>query len=240
MSLMHLGLYHQHLPDKPYYTSKRTTYLDVPHGLYPATAPDAELVTLLQTLKKPGLQYATILGNIRPEKNYTLALEALQRMPQMGLIIAGRASNQNVSTDIYKDQALALGVADRVIWVEKFLSEAEMAAIIQASELILLYYARTFTSQSGVLNTVAPMRKTIVASAGESSLAHTLRQFGIGILAEPDNLDALCTALQTALANGAASDTAWQNYLHYASWAHHADTVLAAARKAGAAAPVVL
>jgi glycosyltransferase involved in cell wall biosynthesis len=230
MSLMDFGLYHQHLPDKPYYAGKRTKYIDVPHGLYPPPAPDYDLVTLLSALKRPELQYATILGNIREEKNYTLALQALQRLPNMGLIIAGRASNQGVRTDTYKEQALALGVAERVVWVERFLTEAEMAAVIHASDLILLYYARTFTSQSGVLNTVAPMRKTIVASDGESSLAHTLRQFPIGVLAEPDNLDALCEALDTALHDGGPQPEDWDRYLAYASWTNHADTLLRAAK----------
>ena len=226
MGLMDLGLYHQHLPAKPYYASKRTRYLDVPHGLYPPPAADADLVHLLQTLKRPGLQYATILGNIRPEKNYALALQALVLLPTMGLIIAGKASNQNIRTDDFKEQALALGVADRVIWVERFLTDAEMAAVIHVSDLILLYYAKTFTSQSGILNTVAPLRKTIVASDGESSLAQTLRKFRIGILAEPDNLNALRDALEKALTGAGPAAEDWDRYLEYANWTRHAEVVI--------------
>jgi glycosyltransferase involved in cell wall biosynthesis len=229
MSLMDLGLYHQHLPDKPYYKGKKTVYLDVPHGLYPPPAEDDALAELLANIKRPELQYATILGNIRPEKNYSLALQALVRFPGMGLIVAGKASNQNISTDTFKAEALALGVAERVIWLERFLTEAEMAAVIHASDLILLYYARSFTSQSGILNTVAPLKKTIVASDGESSLAQTIGRFNIGLLAEPDNLDAFCAALDKALAGEGPHDADWARYLEYASWAHHANVVVAAA-----------
>ena len=232
MSLMKLGLYHQHLPDKPYYSDPKTTYIDVPHGLYPAPAPDVPLADLLTQLRKPSLQYAAILGNIRAEKNYQLAIEALAQLPTLGLLIAGKASHQGVDVEAYKAQALAAGVADRIIWVERFLTEAEMAAVIDAADIILLYYARSFTSQSGILNTVAPMRKRLIASDGESSLALTLRRFGVGILAEPDSTVALTEALQSILENPQAPTQAWQDYLAYASWHNHVDIVVRAAAAA--------
>lgn len=228
MSLMDLGLYHQHLPEKPYYLGKKTGYLDVPHGLYPPPAPDAGLEALLGTMKRPGLTYAAILGNIRPEKNYLLAIEALARFPQMGLLIAGKPSHQGVSTEPLKARALELGVADRIIWLERFMSEPEMAAVIDAADMILLYYAKTFTSQSGILNTVAPLRKTIIASDGESSLAQTIRRFNIGLLAAPDNLDELSKAIARALDGFGPDMSDWGNYLEYASWDNHAETVIAA------------
>ena len=226
MGLMDLGLYHQHLPDKPYYQSKRTLYVDVPHGLYPPPAADMELEEQVAAQKKPGLTYAAILGNIRAEKNYGLALEAMARFPKMGLIIAGKPSHQGVRTEDFKARAEELGVAERVIWVERFMTEAEMAAVIDAADLILLYYAKSFTSQSGILNTVAPLHKTIVASDGESSLAQTIRRFNIGLLAAPDSLDDLCRALARAFDGFGPDASDWGLYLEYASWQNHTETVL--------------
>ena len=110
--------------------------------------------------------------------------------------------------------------------IERFLTDAEMASVIEAAEFILLYYAKSFTSQSGVLNTAAPFRKTIIASDGESSLAHTLRQYGIGILAAPDDIDALTTALSRALDGFGPDPTDWGRYLEQASWQAQADLVV--------------
>ncbi len=228
MSLMDLGLYHQHLPAKPYYQSPRTRYIDVPHGLYPPPAPDAALAAHLKQTLRPDLRYGVILGNIRAEKNYELALQALAQFPDMGLLVAGKPSHQGVDTDGYKALATNLGVAERVVWLERFLTTAEMAAVIDAAAYVLLYYAKTFTSQSGILNTVAPLRKPIIASDGESSLAQTIRRFNIGLLARPDDLAELCKALARAQ-DGFGPDAAdWAAYLAYADWHNHADTVIQA------------
>jgi hypothetical protein len=70
------------------------------------------------------------------------------------------------------------------------------------------------------------LRKTIVASDGESSLAQTLRKFRIGILAEPDTLEALRDALEKALAGAGPAAEDWDRYLEYANWTRHAEVVI--------------
>ena len=232
MRLMDFALYHDFLPTKPYYAPNgRTQYLNVPHGLYPGAEPDAAMLSFMAEELQPSLTYAAILGNIREEKNYELAIRALQQFPQLGLVVAGKASTRHISVAGYKALAEDLGVSSQIIWIEKFLTEGEMAAVIQSVNWLLLYYASTFTSQSGVLNTAAPMRKPIIASDGSSSLAATLRRFPIGLLAKPDSLPDLCKVLARAL-DGFGPDAAdWANYLEYASWDSQIDTVLAAAKQ---------
>lgn len=234
MRLMHLGLYHDFLPEKPYYAkNNRTQYLDVPHGLYPAADADLPMQHNLKQHLDPKLKWMTILGNIRPEKNYELAIEALQNFPGLGLLIAGQPSHQGVDLDAYRKLASELGVSDRIFWLEKYLTDAEMSAVIAHADFLLLYYASSFSSQSGVLNTAAPFRKTIIASDGESSLAATLRRFSIGVLAPPDNLEELCKAIARVL-EGYGPDLAdWGNYLEYASWENHAAKVIRAAKELG-------
>jgi len=231
MRLMDFGLYHEYLPTKSYYASNgRTQYINVPHGLYPSALPDVAMHDFIATQLQPGLSYAAILGNIREEKNYELAIRALQQFPQLGLVIAGKASTRHISVDGYKSLAEELGVSSRIVWIERFLTEGEMAAVIESVSWLLLYYASSFTSQSGVLNTAAPMRKPIIASDGTSSLASTLRRFPIGLLAKPDSLPDLCKVLARAL-DGFGPDAAdWASYLEYASWDSQVDAVLSAAK----------
>lgn len=233
MRRMHLGLYHDQLPDKPYYkeaNGKGTRYLSIPHGLYEVAEPDEALLAQLNQQKRPGLFYASILGNIRKEKNYELAIRAMKELPWLGLIIAGSAANSAVEAAEYHQLATSLGVNDRIIWVERFLSEAEMAAAIAASHAMLLYYARSFTSQSGVFNMAAPFKKLILASDGPSSLAHVLRQFGNGLLAAPDDLQALVALLtQARQFNPQQLEANWQAYLDYASWQKNVDIIMSAA-----------
>jgi hypothetical protein len=227
MQLMDIGLYHQLLPDKPYYKPNgRTKYFDVPHGLYPSAPADVLLLAAIAQEKKEGLVYAAILGNIRPEKNYELAIRALKHFPNLGLLIAGKASNSAVNVNAYRSLAAELEVEDRIIWVERFLTDAEMTAAITAADILLLYYARSFTSQSGILNTAAPLRKTVIASSGESSLAHTLMRFSVGVMAAPDSLEQLCLAIARALEGFGPDQQDWSNYLAYASWDNHVSVVM--------------
>ena len=222
ISLMDFAIYHDFLPQKPYYQSNdKCRFIDLPHGFYPMPAPDANLLSKLAVLKKPGITLITILGNIRHEKNYHLAIEALSSLPNHVLIIAGSSANARVSTQVYKDLALKSGVQNNVFWVEKFLTEPEMTAVIEISDVILLNYAISFTSQSGILNVVAPFRKELVVSDGPSSLASLIRRFKVGELVEPGSVSSLVKSLQLLEKEEVEIRKHWDEYLEYASWEKH-------------------
>jgi len=227
MAAMHLALYHEFLPDKSYYKPNgKTKYLSVPHGIYPPAPIDRELFQWLLR-QKPADNYLviSILGNIRSEKNYQLAIDALCSFPDLILLIAGSPANSEVNTSVLKQQAQTNGVSDRIIWIEKFLSDSEMSASIEASDIILLNYSSSFTSQSGILNQVAPFKKKLIVSNLHSGLTSLIKKFELGILCEPDSLDGLQIAVQTAL-ESPVSIPAWDNYITFASWDNHINIVL--------------
>ena len=229
LSVIDLALAHEYRPDKSYYQPNgRTRYLEVPHGLYPKPPPDKPLVTWLRAQRPPGTHYVTIPGNIRPEKNYAVALHALTRVPDACLLVAGAPASSEVSTVSYRALAEALHVADRVVWAERFLTEAELAAVVAESEVILLNYARSFTSQSGVLNVVAPYRKKLIVSDGTSALARTVRRFDLGPLTDPDAPEVLAAALRAVLHG--EPPAGWDHYLAYASWDRQVSIVVDALR----------
>ena len=224
MSLMCLALYHEHLPLKSYYQPNgKTQYIKVPHGYYPKKNVDEVLFKELLSAKGD-FKYVGIIGNIRSEKNYALAIQALIRLKDAKLVIAGSPANSSVDIKALGDFAKQSGVHERVIWVIKYLSENEMAAVIESVDVVLLNYKQSFTSQSGILNLIAPYKKKIVASHTESSLTRVMERFKLGFLVNPDDLDDLVDQLSEMLSRDSSGN--WDNYLKYASWENHVNIVI--------------
>ncbi|MGB3617747.1 MAG: glycosyltransferase [Catalinimonas sp.] len=229
MATMDLALTHEHRPEKSYYQPNgRTKYREVPHGLYPLPPPDQELAGWLQEARPHGTRYVTIPGNIRDEKNYERALRALAQVPEATLLVAGAPSHSGVTTDRYRALATELGVGERTVWIERFLTDAELAAVVEVSEVIMMNYARSFTSQSGILNVIAPLKKKLIVSDADSALARTVHRFELGPLIDPDRTDALVMALCRTLDD--TTPAGWNAYLNYASWDRQVQIVLAALR----------
>jgi len=224
IKLVDFALYHDHLPEKPYYPVGSTQYLSVPHGIYPASKPNVKLLQDLQQQKSGYELTMGIIGNIRPEKNYQLVIEALSELPEVQLVIAGSPANSSVDTDQYKKLARELNVDAQIIWLEKYLSETELSSVITAVDLILLYYASTFTSQSGILNTIAPYEKRVIIADTHSGLAKIARENGIGKLVEPDNKDSLLAAIKDHIQNNKNEN--WTLYMRKASWKKQIDLTI--------------
>lgn len=221
LSLMDLAIYHDFLPDKPYYKSANCKFINLPHGSYSMPEADGTMLELINSQISSDSTLMAIIGNIRSEKNYDLAINALVQLPNHKLIIAGQVANARVDVEQYKVLAQNLKVNDRIIWIEKFLTESEMSAIIELVDVVLLNYATTFTSQSGILNIVAPFRKELIVSDGPSSLATLLRNFKIGELVEPQSISSLVNALKKLENKRLEVSQNWEDYLEYASWKNH-------------------
>lgn len=71
-----------------------------------------------------------IPGDIREEKNYEYAIRSLSSNTELRLLIAGNPANQSISIHNYKALARDLNVVDRIMWVEQFLADSELAACI--------------------------------------------------------------------------------------------------------------
>ncbi len=226
MSLIDIAFYHEHLPDKSYYSNThKCRYISVPHGIYPNPKPDKQLLEWLKS-QKDNCQFFSMLGNIRPEKNYELAIRAMKDLPNVKLLIAGLPANSGISLDYYKQLAEKEGVSDKILWYEKFYSGAQQSALIEASEVVLLYYAQTFTSQSAILSSIAPFCKKILVSDGNSSLAKTVKTYDLGMLVAPDNLDELKLAFRQISKSENRWKDNWHKYLQYASWKNHVDIAM--------------
>lgn len=222
ISLCHLAFYHHYLPEKPYYRANpECRFVDLPHGIFQLPAPDQHLQQQVQEMNKEKLQILSIPGNIRQEKNYHLAIEALQQLPDCALLIAGAAANARVDVDAYRRLAEQLGVENRVFWFENYLSPAGLAAVMASSEVVLLNYAGSFTSQSGIFNVAIPFKKPLVVSSGKSGMAGIMEQYRLGTMTAGGDVSHLVTAIREAL-SGEISEQNWENYLQIASWENNA------------------
>ena len=225
MSIMDMALYHEVLPDKPYYKTA-IPKINVPHGLYEHSTVAYDLLNQLIN-KKSGRRIMGVIGNIRDEKNYSLLIDCLPDLPNVVLLIAGSASNSSVSIASYKTQIEKLQVQHQLIWIEKRLTDAEMQAIIEACDLIALYYKHSFTSQSGLLNLIAPHKKKLIVSDGQSALTKVVQQFNLGDVVPIDKkalIDAVTNTIFTDITEQQLHQ--WNSYLEYASWENHVRIVI--------------
>jgi len=225
MSVMDMALYHEVLPDKPYYR-KNIPKINIPHGLYEYNTCDE--VVFNQLMQQKGTnKLMGILGNIRDEKNYSFVIECLPDLPDVILLIAGSPSNSSVSTDLYKEQIEKLNVQHQVIWIEKRLTDEEMQSTIKACDLLLLYYKHSFTSQSGLLNLIAPHKKKLIVSDSKSALTEVIRKFKLGEIVPINKTEFINSVNRTIgvdMTNGHRQS--WENYLEYASWNNHVRIVI--------------
>jgi glycosyltransferase involved in cell wall biosynthesis len=221
MSVMDVAFYHGYLPEKPYYKKGLLT-VEVPHGIYPPSNGSVAFDKLLEEKKnKPYL--LGILGNIRDEKNYELVIAALASLPDCQLLVAGAKASSDVPVERYRELIKKLGLEDRVIWIERYLDEGELSSAIRHCDVVSLYYKTSFTSQSGMLNMIAPYRKKLVVTDTPSALQKVVRQYGLGVLAPADSQSAFVHSVQLLLGQPQDAFTAgWERYESDASWASHA------------------
>lgn len=218
MSVMDKAYYHDHLPQKKYYRNKSTTYVSIVHGVFDKHGCDLDLAKELNEQKGTD-NLLSILGNIRVEKNYTCAIQALKHVTQTKLLIAGAPANSEVDVELLKKYARDIGVYEKIIWQVKFLTDQELAACIEVSDIILLYYQKQFTSQSGILNLIAPYQKKFVYSDIESGLAKVSEKYAIGFPCKPDSMHDLVQCIQqipTELDPEFIHH--WEAYLKQADW----------------------
>lgn len=219
MDIVDVAYYHETLPDLPYYKNPdgRIKFAKIPHGIYPAAPADDAMEKYICDIKSKGLQVVSITGNIRAEKNYKLAIQAVARLPKIALLIAGTTVTSAENVDDYKKFAQECGVQDRVFFMAKYLNSSEISSIFKNSDIVLLYYSRTFKSQSGILNSLSPFRPKLIVSKTESGMAYSCEKFKLAKLAEADNLEALVDAIENYPAENPYSDN-WTEFSEYSSW----------------------
>lgn len=212
--------------------------VEVPHGIFPIAQSAPPATCLRVTLGIPAsATVALSFGYVVDRKNLGLVIEALQQMPNLHVIVAGRrGSAHDRSPASYVTQAESLGVSDRCHFVDRFIGDGELDDFFRAADFLLMTYTGAFVSQSGVLHVAANWNLPVLASGGPGPLVDTVRQFGLGRVVDPDSLEALVRGMQQMISeppDGRAGRAAWKLFRENASWKRNVDLLLAAVESVG-------
>ena len=218
-------LMHEPLPEASLVPT-RVRLAQVPHGLYEISGPEVEpAVVRREWGVRDGQKVFLAFGFVRDGKNLSLAIRSLAQVPEAVLVIAGSvASAKDRPFSFYRDLAEETGVAERCRFFEGFVAEAELGKYFAGADFILLTYAASFHSQSGVLNLAARARKPVLASAASGPLIRSVKDFALGIAAAPDSLEAVASGMRALL--NSPPPPRWEDYEAAAGWETNARGVL--------------
>jgi glycosyltransferase involved in cell wall biosynthesis len=207
----------------------RVRVVEVPVGIYEISGPPVNAGDIRRSWGVPaGQKVFLAFGYVRDGKNLDLAVRALARVPEAFLVLAGSvASTKDKPFAWYRALADELGVANRCYFAEGFVADDELGKYFAGADYVLLTYASSFHSQSGVLNLAARARKPVLASASPSPLLESVRKFSLGIVVPPDSLTAVWEGMRQLLTT--APQPRWADYEAAAAWAVNARGILAAA-----------
>ena len=215
----------------------RVQIVEVPVGIYDIEPTKA---TRAETRRKWGAmdQQRVFLafGQVRDGKNLHLAIQALHHNTDSFLVIAGPVrSASDRSYKFYQDLAAQLGVTERCCFREGFVPNNELGALFDAADFVLLTYSGGFHSQSGVLNIAARARKPVLASAAPGPLVNAVSRYGLGVVIEPDSLEALVVGIRHLVSK--EMRPRWDDYEQYAAWDVNVRKLLEALDRHGSSMP---
>ncbi|MFM5932097.1 MAG: glycosyltransferase family 4 protein [Novosphingobium sp.] len=225
--ILHGGLVHGKPPEGAFLPH----WLDVesvPHGLFDhmgASTPPYDLRERLGIARDAYLLLS--FGHIADRKNQHLLVEAISRLPGTSLVIAGpQMSRRNRPPQYYRDQAAALGCADRVHVIDSFVPDEEASAYFAACDAVALTYDSNFVSQSGVIQIAAQWDKPVLASSGPGPLRASVEGPGIGLFVAPDSADEIVRGLTLLMADHTDRTAAFTAFREGASWKENVDGLL--------------
>lgn len=183
----------------------------IAHGAFAhlAELPEGALPPELPATTKPVVLY---FGLIRPYKGLDVLLDAWRGIEDAELWIVGRPR--------FDISRLRADAPSNVHWVERFVSDTELAACFRRADLVVLPYREI--EQSGVLATALAFGSPILAS--DVGGFREVAQAGAARLVPPADAPALHTALVTLLGDKharsilsdaaqalAGGEAAWEN-----------------------------
>lgn len=221
-------LVHDKLPE-PSPVPRRVRVVQVPVGIYEISGPayDVEAVRRVWGVQN-GQKVFLAFGFVRDGKNLDLVVQAIAHVPEAFLVLAGSvATDKDRQFAFYRELAASLNVTDRCRFFEGFVTDDELGKYFAGADFVLLTYASSFHSQSGVLNIAARARKPVLASAAPSPLVDSVEKFELGLAVKPDSLDAVVDGMQRMLY--VPLTPKWAEYESAAAWGSNASGILDAA-----------
>lgn len=192
--------------------------VEVPVGIYEFRSSGASSANMPKKWGLRGEQRAFLsFGYIRDSKNLDLAIQALKEATNAFLVIAGAVNSAAERPfSFYRSLATECGVESRCHFEEGFVSDEALGVLFENTDFVLLSYASSFHSQSGVLNIAARARKPVLASAAPGPLVEAVSRYKLGVVVAPDSSEAIARGMHELLL--ADCRPGWEEYEAFASW----------------------
>lgn len=146
----------------------------------------------------PEAQLLLVFGFVRRYKGLAVLLQALARVPEVQLLVAGSFWEEERS---YREQVERLGLAGRVALVDRYIGNEEVARYLVAADALVLPYLAG--SYSAVGTTALSYGLPIIASR-VGGLEELVEDGVTGLLVEPRSSDQLARAVDRFFREGLA------------------------------------
>lgn len=169
----------------------------IPHGVW--TRADLPDVKPADRLANRTLIH---VGSLRRNKGFEVLIEAVARVPNVRLILAGQPETGYLPS---LKAALSRLPPSQFELIPRFVSEVESRSLFDRASLVAITYT-TFSAQSGVLFDAISNRVPVIGT-NVGAIGDTVRQLGVGEVVAPGDSGALADRIQTMLS--------WPGYLGY-------------------------
>jgi glycosyltransferase involved in cell wall biosynthesis len=146
-----------------------------------------------------GRKVVLFFGLVRPYKGVDVLIDAFAATPQDTILLV--VGMPRMPLEPLRRRAADLGIGDRVRFVDRFVSDAELPAYFRRADVVALPYLET--EQSGVLATALAFGSPLVLSS-VGGFAEVVQAHGVGRLVSPGEPAALGAALVALLADDQA------------------------------------
>ncbi len=165
----------------------------VPHGPYFYPCPSTSRGEIRGKLGIPENSDVFLsFGHLRDNKNLDLVLDAIAKTTDVHLLVSGsEASPGQKQSNYYRALAEKLGINERVHWAIEYISDDKVMNYFLACDYVIMAYADSFRSTSGILHIAAPLKIPILVSCGPSPLGSLVEDYNLGLrfkLVGPDSI----------------------------------------------------
>ncbi len=142
----------------------------------------------------------------------------MAEFPSIHLIVAGQEqSSGQKPAAYYQELSQRLGVADRIVWENRHIDEAETGWFFAAADRLLLTYSADFRSASGVLAAAAQFELPVLASGGEGPMKKAVRKYGLGYFGIPGDTESLVKGI-IETRDDPMGEPDWEGFRKEHSW----------------------
>ncbi len=137
-----------------------------------------------------------LIGVLRRDKGIDVAIRAMEGTGSCRLYIVGAPYGCDVEE--LRGLIRACHGENSIVLEPRYFSEDRMRDYILASDALLLPYAKTFRGQSGVIARACQYARCVIAS-DVGAVGDTIRQYGFGLVVEPESPEKLRQAIEKFL-----------------------------------------